>query len=133
MEKFISKGCNYTYKIQIDGLSIDVIDYSSYEKKSELINHHFKINIPQQTTYYHLRKKSEEYLIMKEKEIDGMLKALNIEPTGVYHYDEQVIWVGGEIYFRRTILDSGTNMVISDIIIFHEKFTKETIKILFKG
>jgi len=118
MEEFIPKGCNYTYKIQIDGLDMEVIDYSSYEKKSELINHHFKINMPRQTTYYHMRKKSEEYLIMKEKEIDEMLKTLNIEPTGVYHYDEQVIWIDGKIYFRMTLLDSGTNLVINDIIYF---------------
>ena len=132
-DKFIPIGCNYTFEIQTEGLIVAGIAYSSYEKKSELINHYLETNISRQTIYYHINKRSEEYLIKKEKEVENLLKNLNIEPTGVYHYDEQVIWVNGEIYFRMTILDAGNNMIISDIIIFHENFSKETVNSFLKS
>jgi len=132
IDKFIPTGCNYTFEIQMGGLIIAGIDYSSCEKKSELINHYSEINISRQTTYYHMNKRSEEYLIKREKEMENLLKSLNIKPTGVYHYDEQVIWIDGEIYFRMTILDAGNNMIINDIIIFHENFSKETINSFLK-
>ncbi|KZX15897.1 hypothetical protein MBCUT_12230 [Methanobrevibacter cuticularis] len=68
----------------------------------------------------------------KEKEIGEMIKELGIEPEGLYHYDEQVLWVNTEIKLRMTILCATTNLIISDEIINAENFNKNTIKKFLK-
>ena len=64
----------------------------------------------------------------KEKEIAKMIKKLGIEPEGVYHYDEQVLWVNTNIKLRMTILDATNNLIIQDKVIDGEDFNKNTIK-----
>jgi hypothetical protein len=36
--------------------------------------------------------------------MDEMIKKLKIEPEGVYHYDEQLLWVDTNIRLRMTLL-----------------------------
>lgn len=127
LELFIPKWSNYTYNIQSEGLIIGGITYTSFEKKSEIISYNHHIHISRQTAWYHTIKRSESYLLKKEEEIESLLKEFNIEPSGFYHYDEQVLWVNTGIYFRMTILDAKTNMIINEKVIKREIFDKTII------
>jgi lysophospholipase L1-like esterase len=73
-----------------------------------------------------------KYLAKKEKEIGKSIKKLGIEPCGVYHYDEQVLWVNTSIKLRMTIICATTNLTIRDEVVDGENFDKHTIKKNFK-
>jgi hypothetical protein len=133
LEQFIDKFCNYSRDLREFGLNADGIDYFSYEKKSDFIELITGVKIPRSTIYYHENVLSEEYLAKKEKKIAIMLKKFGIEPEGVYHYDEQVLWVDTRIKLRMTILDAENNLVINDEIVDGEDFDKNTIKKFLKG
>ena len=112
LKKFIDKHCNYTKNIRDFGLNTSLIDYLSYEKKADFMELIFGITIPRSTVYYHENILSDEYLARKEKEMSMMIKELGIEPEGVYHYDEQVLWVDNCIKLRMTLLCATTNLII---------------------
>jgi hypothetical protein len=105
-----------------------MLDHISYEKKSELVEMIFGVKINRQTIHYHEKTLAGEYLDEKEKEIALMLKKLKIEPSGVYHYDEQLLWVDDRIKLRMTIIDAENNMIIKDLVVDGEDFDKNTIK-----
>ncbi|MCL2115574.1 MAG: hypothetical protein FWH29_05065 [Methanobrevibacter sp.] len=128
LKKFIDKHCNYTKDIRESGLNISLIGYLSYEKMSDLIEFITGTKIPRSTLHYHVKGLSGEYLDKKEKEIAMMMEKLGIEPQGVYHYDEQVLWVNTDIKLRMTIIDAENNMVINDEVVDGENFNKYTIK-----
>ena len=128
LEKFIDKYCNYTKDIREFSLNSSLIDYSSYDKKSDLIELMTGVKIPRQTIHYHEKTLSEEYLAKKEKEIAQTIKKLGITPEGVYHYDEQVLWVETRIKLRMTILDATNNLIINEIIVDGKDFDKNTVK-----
>ena len=96
------------------GLKIASIDHISYEKKAELIELTTGAKIHRSTVHYHEKTLSDDYLAKKEKEIAEMLKKLCIEPEGVYHYDEQVLWVNTNLKLRMTIIDAANNLIINE-------------------
>jgi IS1 family transposase len=128
LEKFIDKYCNYTNDMREFGLNTSLINYSSYEKKSDFIEMITGVKIPRQTIYYHEKTLSEEYLAKKEKEMAQMIKKLGIKPEGVYHYDEQVLWVDTDIKLRMTILDASNNLIINEKVVNGADFDKNTVK-----
>ena len=132
LKKFIDKHCNYTKNIRDFGLNTSLIDYLSYEKKADFMELIFGITIPRSTVYYHENILSDEYLARKEKEMSMMIKELGIEPGGVYHYDEQVLWVDNCIKLRMTLLCATTNLIILDEVVDGENFDKNTIKKFLK-
>ena len=132
LEKFIDKHCNYTKDIREFGLNSDLIGYFSYEKKSDLIELITGIIIPRSTIHYHESVLSDDYLDKKEKEMDEMIKKLGIEPEGVYHYDEQILWVDNTIKIRMAILCATTNLIIKDVIVDGGNFDKNTINNFLK-
>ena len=128
LKKFIDKYCNYTMNLREFSLNIGCIDHLSFEKKSELIELMTGVKIPRTTIYWHEKSLSQEYLDKKEKKLRKMIKKLGIEPEGVYHYDEQYLWVDTRIKMRMTILDAKNNLIINDQIVDGEDFDKDTIK-----
>jgi len=132
LNNFIDKYCNYTRDLREFGLNTGLIDYFSYEKKSDLMELIAGVIIPRSTIYYHERRLSADYLDKKEKEIAEMIKKLKIEPEGVYHYDEQILWVDNSIKIRMTILCATTNLIIRDEVIDGGNFDKHTIKKFLK-
>ena len=128
LNEFIDKHCNYTKNLREFGLSIGSIDHISYEKKSEIIELMFGVKIPRTTIHWHEKALSLEYLAKKEKEVAKMIKDLGIEPSGVYCYDEQYLWIDTCLKIRMTILDAETNLIVNDQIIDGENFDKNTIK-----
>lgn len=133
LEKFIDKHCNYTRILREFSLSIGLIDHLSYGKLSELMELVEDIRLPRSTVHYHEKTVAEDYLAKKEKEIAKMLKELGIEPEGVYHYDEQVLWVNTHLKLRMTIIDASNNLIINEIVVDSEDFDKNTIKKFLKG
>jgi hypothetical protein len=132
LERFIDKYCNYTKNFREFGLNASLIGYLSYEKKIDFIEWIFGVKIPRSTVYYHEKVLSDEYLAKKERKISKMIKELGIEPGGVYHYDEQVLWVDTHIKLRMTLLCATTNLIICDEVVDGENFDKNTIKDFLK-
>jgi DNA repair exonuclease SbcCD ATPase subunit len=128
LKKFIDKYCNYTRDIREFGLNTGCIAYCSYDKKSELIELVAGVNLSRSTVHYHEKTLADEYLARKEKEMNAMIKKLEIEPEGIYHYDEQILWVDTNIQLRMTLLDANNNLIINEKIVDNKDFNKNTIK-----
>jgi hypothetical protein len=108
------------------------IAYLSYEKKSELMELMTSVPMPRSTVHYQEKTLADDYLAKKEKEIADMIKELGIEPEGVYHYDEQVLWVNTNLKLRMTIIDADNNLIINEDVVDSEDFEKDTIKKFLK-
>jgi len=132
LDKFIDKHCNYTRDLREFSLNMGLIGYLPYEKISDLIEMLTGFKIPRSTVYSHGKELADEYLAKKEKKLAKMIKKLGIEPEGVYHYDEQVLWVNGRIKLRMTLLDGTNYLIISDEVVDGEDFDKNTIKNFLK-
>ena len=132
LEKFVDKHCNFTKSVRELGLKIASIDHISYEKKAELIELTTGAKIERSTVCYHEKTLADDYLAKKEKEIARMIKKLGIEPNGVYHYDEQVLWINTDLKLRMTIIDASNNLIINEKVINSEEFDKNTIKNFLK-
>ena len=65
------------------------IVYLSYQKKAELIKLENGVKLSRQTTYYHESKYSDSSITQKEENLKKLLKECKIEPSGIYHYDEE--------------------------------------------
>jgi len=133
LEKFIDKHCNYTKLVRELGLILAGIDHLSYEKKAEIIELMSGAKVERSTVHFHEKELADDYLAKKEKEIAKMIEKLGIEPEGVYHYDEQVLWVSTHLKLRMTIIDAKNNLIINEEVVDSEDFDKHTIKKFLKG
>ena len=61
-----------------------------------------------------------------------ILKEMKIEPSGIYHYDEEYLFENGVKTVRLAIIDAVTNLIINDQLIYQEDFDKEFIEIFLK-
>lgn len=57
---------------------------------------------------------------------------MKIEPTGIYHYDEEYLHENGVKMVRLAIIDAVTNLIINDQVIYQEDFDKEFMEIFLK-
>ena len=57
---------------------------------------------------------------------------MKIEPSGVYHYDEEYLHENGEKIVRLAIIDAVTNLIINDQVMLQEDFDKEFLEIFLK-
>lgn len=126
--EFIDKSCNYSKNIRKQGLEMDSINHLSYDKKSEMIEKQFGVKIPRSTEYYHEKSLTKQFISKEEKKIQKEILNLKIEPSGVYHYDEQYEFIDTELYLRMTILDNKNNLIIKEKLVSHKEFDKKTIQ-----
>ena len=90
LKAFIKENCNYSREISLKCLNYDYINYSSYERKTEMIYLENNVKMPRQTAYHFESIHSPEFLKQEEEALVRLLEENGIEPTGHYHYDEQV-------------------------------------------
>ncbi len=132
LENFIKRYSNYTRAICEKSLEYESISYLSYQKKAELIKLENGIKLARQTTYYHESKYSESFITQKEKNLQKIINETNIEPSGIYHYDEEYLYENGTNIVRLAIIDAVNNLIINDQVILQEDFDNEFMEIFLK-
>jgi len=129
----IDKNHCYMKETTSQGLNIGLIEHMSYEKMSEIIELMYDHAPSRQTILNHTEKNEEEFLEKKEKQLEEALKKAKITPSGVYHYDEQYLFVNRKLYIRLAILDNETNMIIAKELIPIIEFSKEFVEKFLKS
>ena len=132
LEKFIKRYSNYTRAICEKSLEYESITYLSYQKKAELIKLENGVKLSRQTTYYHESTYSDSFITQKEENLQKLIKECKIEPSGIYHYDEEYLHENGVKTVRLAIIDAVTNLIINDQVIYKEDFDKEFLEIFLK-
>ncbi|MDR3062684.1 MAG: hypothetical protein LBU40_00905 [Methanobrevibacter sp.] len=125
---FVDKNYCYMEEIYLKGLNISLIDYMSLEKMSEIIGDFYGHAPARQTILNNINKNYKEFITKEEKKIEKELKKANIKPSGVYHYDEQYLFVSKDLYLRLIILDNKTKMIIAEELVHNNKFNKKFVK-----
>ncbi|WP_169805401.1 hypothetical protein [Methanobrevibacter cuticularis] len=124
----VDKNSCYMKEISLQGLNLGSIDYISLEKMSEIIEQFYGHAPAKQTILNHIDNNYEEFITKEEEKIEKELKKANIKPSGVYHYDEQYIFISKELYLRLIILDNKTKMIIAEELVHNNKFNKKFVK-----
>ena len=132
LENFIKRYSNYTRAICQKALEYESISYLPYQKKSELIELENGIRLNRQTVYYHESTYADSFITQKEEDLQKILKEMQIEPSGTYHYDEEYLHENGANIVRLAIIDAVTNLIINDQVMLQEDFDKEFLEIFLK-
>ncbi len=132
LEDFIKRNSNYTYSICEKALEYEKIEYSSYQKKAELIELENNIKLNRQTVHYHESTYADTYITQKEKHLQKIIKERNITPSGIYHYDEEYMYNNGEKIVRLSLIDAVNNLVICERLVYQEDFNKTIMEIFLK-
>ena len=132
LENFIKRYSNYTRAICEKSLEYESITHMSYQKKAEIIKLENGIRLNRQTAYYHESTYDESFITQKEENLQKLLKETKIEPSGIYHYDEEFLHENGVAAVRLAIIDAVTNLIINDQVIYQEDFNKEFVEIFLK-
>ena len=132
LENFIKRYSNYTRSICEKSVEYESIEYLSYQKRSEFIELENGIKLNRQTVYYHESIYADSYITRKEENLQKLLKECKIEPSGIYHYDEEHLHENGVQTVRLAIIDAVTNLIINDQVISREDFDKEFMEIFLK-
>ena len=101
-------------------------------KKAEIIKLENGIKLNRQTAYYHESTYDKSFITQKEENLQKLLKETKIEPSGIYHYDEEFLYENGVATVRLAIIDAVTNLIINDQVIYQEDFNKEFVEIFLK-
>jgi hypothetical protein len=133
LSEFIDPGSNYTKNFKSTVLEIKKIGYLSNQKVAEIIGFFTGVDVSRLSVFYLEDTLSDDYLDKRMDELNEMIKELGIEPSGVFHYDEQYLWVNTDLKMRMTILDANTKLVIADETVTAEEFNKNTIKNFLNG
>ena len=116
----VDKYCSFDREIRKLGGQLSLIEFLSYEKLGELLEALIGVHVNRETMFYFTDDSIDEILeeIQKEQELE--IIKLNIKPSGHYGYDEQYIFINGELFMRMTIIDNKNNLVINnEIILFN--------------
>ena len=132
LENFIKRNGNYTYSICEKALEYEKIAYISYQKKSELIELENNIKLNRQTVHYHESTYANTYITRKEKCLQKNIKERNIQPSGIYHYDEEYLYNNGKKIVRLSLIDAVNNLVIKESLVYQEDFNKTIMEIFLK-
>ena len=114
LENFIKRYSNYTRAICEKSLEYESITHMSYQKKAEIIKLENGIRLNRQTVYYHESTYDKSFITQKEENLQKLLKETKIEPSGIYHYDEEFLHENGVAAVRLAIIDAVTNLIIND-------------------
>ena len=132
LENFIKRYSNYTRYNCEKALEYESISYLPYQKKAELIELENGIRLNRQTVYYHESTYADSFITQKEDDLQKILKEMKIEPSGIYHYDEEYLHENGDKIVRLTIIDAVTNLIINDQVMLQEDFDKEFLEIFLR-
>ena len=126
--KDVDKFCSFDREIRKLGVKLSLIDFLSYDKLSELLEALTGVNVNRETMFYFTDDSIDEILeeIQKEQELE--ITKLNIKPSGHYGYDEQYIFINGELFMRMTIIDNENNLIINNELIHKDDFNQNTIQ-----
>ena len=114
-------------EISTQCLNIGLIDYMSLKKMSEIIEMFHGHAPSRQTILNNINNNSEEFFKKEEEMIEKELQKAGIKPSGIYHYDEQYLFVSTGLYLRLIILDNKTKMIIAEKLIPSKKFNKKNL------
>ena len=126
--KDVDKYCSFDREIRKLGVKLSLIDFLSYDKLSELLEALTGVEVNRETMFYFTDESIDEILEEIQKEQESEIIKLNIKPSGHYGYDEQYIFINGELFMRMTIIDNNTNLIINDKLIHKDDFNKNTIQ-----
>ena len=132
LENFIKRYSNYTRAICEKSLEYESITYLSYQKKAEIIKLENGIQLNRQTVYYHESTYDTSFITQKEENLQKLLEETKIEPSGIYHYDEEFLHENGIKTVRLAIIDAVTNLIINDQVIYQEDFDQDFVEIFLK-
>ena len=132
LENFIKRYSNYTRAICIKAVEYESISYLSYQKKAEIIKLEHGLSLNRQTIYYHESVYADSFITQKEENLQKLIKEMKIEPSGIYHYDEEYLHENGVQTVHLAIIDAVTNLIINDQVIYREDFDKEFMEIFLK-
>jgi len=130
---YVEKNSCYMTEISTQGLNIGLIDYMSLEKMSEIIEMFYGHAPARQTILNNINNNSEEFFKKEEEMIENELQKAGIKPSGIYHYDEQYLFVSTGLYLRLIILDNKTKMVIAEDLVSSKEFNKKFVKNFIKS
>ena len=132
LENFIKRYSNYTRVICEKSLEYESITYLSYQKKAEIIKLENGIQLNRQTVYYHESTYDTSFITQKEENLQKLLEETKIEPSGIYHYDEEFLHENGIKTVRLAIIDAVTNLIINDQVIYQKDFNQDFVEIFLK-
>lgn len=126
--KDVDKYCSFDREIRKLGVKLSLIEFLSYGKLAEFLEALTGIHVNRETMFYFTDDSIDDLIeeIKKEQELE--IIKLNIKPSGHYGYDEQYIFINGELFMRMTIIDNKNNLIISDEIIHQDDFNQDTIQ-----
>lgn len=126
--KDVDKYCLFDREIRKLGVKLSLIEFLSYGKLAEFLEALTGIHVNRETMFYFTDDSIDDLIeeIKKEQELE--IIKLNIKPSGHYGYDEQYIFINGELFMRMTIIDNKNNLIISDEIIHQDDFNQDTIQ-----
>jgi hypothetical protein len=125
---FISKGCNYMNFFMLYPVEQSFIAYKPLSLLSEELNLRFQTRIRRQTIYYYYRRYARKYLDDGWEKIYSDLEKAGIEPSGIYHYDEQFLKIRTDQFARLTLLDAQNRMIWAEKLILSQKLKPKNIK-----
>ena len=130
--RFVDENCkfsNYLVDLIVKLLSIEQI---SYQKVSEILELFLGVKIPRQRVHDLFNKAVDGYLSMSIQELQKKIVDGEIEFSGLVHYDEEFLWIKHQPYVRLTLLDAENKLIIEDMIISRELFSKNYIKLFLE-
>ena len=130
-DEFIERSSNYTRAVKHWGVKLSEIGEESFEKKSELFEAIFGINLPKSTVFDHQNKVSDTYLENKEALVEAYVESEGLKDNGVYHYDEQFPRADGDSMARLMMLDAETMYPYYDYLENATLFDAELIEKYF--
>ena len=128
LENLVDENCKYSNFLADLIVQLESIEQISCEKIGEIIKLIFGIKIPRQRVHDLFDKRIDEYLSMNIQELQEKIFEGEIEFSGFVHYDEEFLWIKHQPYVRLTLLDAENRLIIEDLVIPREFFTKNFIK-----
>jgi hypothetical protein len=114
--------------LQRFALEIMLIEGSSFERISDMIEIFTGVKISRKSILNYVLNNENDFFKEKYAEINNELERLNIRPSGVYHYDEQYLFVSKELYLRLVIIDANTKAPITTDLVASKDFNKEYVR-----
>ena len=118
------------YSKYIEDLVVDILSIQemSYEKVSEIIKLTKNVDISRERVCEIYLKHTPWRIYDDLKKIQEDIRTGKIELSGVIHYDEQIVWVKHQKYFRLTIIDANCRVILQDIVVPARNFNKKFIE-----
>ena len=78
--------------------------------------------------FYFTYDSIDEFIVEISKKQELEIIKLNIKLSGHYEYDEQYIFINGELFMRMTIIDNKNNLILNNELIHKDAFNQDTIQ-----